>query len=106
MPEQDIVYQAIANHTRRTILTMLQAGPKGVTEIAGGFAVSQPAVSQQLQILLRASLVKAEVVGRERIYRIDPAALRPVQDWITHMVADPVGQVWALKGKRRVAKGE
>ena len=85
---------------------MLQAGPKGVTEIASRFTVSQPAISQQLQILLKASLVKADIMGRERIYRINPDGLRPVQGWITRVIADPAGHVWAFKGKRRNEKGE
>ena len=104
--DQDIVYQAIAHHTRRAILNMLQTGPKGVTEIASRFTVSQPAISQQLRILSKASLVRADIMGRERIYRINPAGLRPVQDWLTHVVADPAGHVWALRGKRRNEKGE
>lgn len=104
--EQDIVYQAIAHHTRRAILNMLHSGPKGVTEIANRFTVSQPAISQQLRVLLDASLVTAETIGRERIYRINPGRLRPVHDWITRTIADPAGHVWAFKAKNRIKKGD
>ena len=104
--QNDIVYHAIAHHTRRAILNMLQTGPKGVTEIAGRFTVSQPAISQQLGILLRASLVTAENMGRERIYRINREGLRPIHDWITRVVADPTGHVWAFKSKRSTEKGD
>jgi len=103
---QDVVYHAIAHHTRRAILDMLQTGPKGVTEIAGRFTVSQSAISQQLRVLLEASLVTADITGRERIYRINPRGFRPVHDWITRVFSDPAGHVWALKTKRRSEKGE
>jgi len=103
--EQDVVYQAIAHHTRRAILNLLQTGPKGVSEIAGRFPISQPAVSQQLRVLLKASLVTADTVGRERIYRINPGRIRHVHDWISRAIADPSGHVWAFKAKSRIEKG-
>src|SRR5262249_11914597 len=54
---------------------------------------------------LKASLVTAETVGRERIYRVNPGRLHPVHDWISRAIADPSGHVWAFKAKSRIEKG-
>ena len=80
----DVVYQAIASHTRRAILEMLADGPQPATEIASRFTMSQPAVSQQLQVLLRASLVRAEARGRQRIYSLEAGRLQEVFHWVEH----------------------
>ncbi len=99
-PEVDLIYQAIANATRREILNFLRDGPKPVAEIADRFTVSQPAISQQLGILLKACLVRAETRGRQRIYRATPNPLREVRNWISRAVADPTGHVIVFRGKR------
>ena len=82
--EVDIVYQAIANHTRRAILELLEEGPRPANEIASRFTMSQPAVSQQLQVLLRASLVRSEARGRQRIYSVEAGRLQEVFYWVEH----------------------
>jgi DNA-binding transcriptional ArsR family regulator len=82
--EADILYQAIANHTRRAILELLADGPRPASEIASRFTVSQPAVSQQLQVLLRASLVRTEARGRQRIYSLEAGRLQEVFYWVEH----------------------
>jgi DNA-binding transcriptional ArsR family regulator len=76
-----------------------------VTEIASRFTVSQPAISQQLGVLLKASLVTADTVGRQHIYRINPAGLRPVHNWVLRTIADPAGHVWSFKPKPQTKKG-
>ena len=103
--ELDVVYQAIAHHTRREILLLLQDGPKPVMEIADHFPISQPAVSQQLGVLLRASLVQAETNGRQRFYRLNPGPLLEVQKWVTRAVTDPAGHVWVFRKKSPEQKG-
>jgi DNA-binding transcriptional ArsR family regulator len=82
--EADVVYHAIANQTRRAILELLESGPKPATEIASRFTLSQPAISQQLQVLLKASLVRAESSGRQRIYHLEAGRLRDVYAWVEH----------------------
>ena len=52
--------------------------------IAGHFEMSRPAVSQHLRILLEAGLVLEQRHGRERRYRLVPARLAPVRDWLAH----------------------
>jgi DNA-binding transcriptional ArsR family regulator len=63
MPEVD-VFAALANPVRREILMSLRRGPRGVSELARGFEIGRPAVSEHLQVLRRAGLVRDEQRGR------------------------------------------
>ncbi|MDE3198433.1 MAG: winged helix-turn-helix transcriptional regulator [Acidobacteriota bacterium] len=85
----DLVYQAIAHQTRREIITFLREGPKAASEIAARFSVSQAAISQHLRILLKASLLHVETIGRKRLYSSNPSSLEAVRSWIARVVASP-----------------
>ena len=76
------VYRAIADPTRRAILDRLRAGPAPVNALADDFAQSRPAVSKHLKVLRDARLVSEQRVGRERLYRLEPAPLQKVAGWI------------------------
>src|SRR6478752_1517351 len=73
---------AIADPVRREILVLLHGGAEPAGEIARRFAISRPAVSRHLRVLREAGLVRDELVGRQRIYSIDPAPLREIAVWI------------------------
>lgn len=60
----------------------LSRGPASVSELAQPLPMSLPAVVQHLQVLEATGLVRSEKVGRVRTCRIEPAALRPVEQWI------------------------
>ncbi len=81
MPEVD-VFSALANPIRREILVQLRRGPRGVSELATRFEVGRPAVSEHLQVLRKAKLVREEARGRERFYHLDPRPLADVEDWV------------------------
>jgi DNA-binding transcriptional ArsR family regulator len=81
--EQD-VFGAISHPARRQMLDLLLDADRSVNTIAGHFEMSRPAVSQHLRILLDAGLVTEQRHGRERRYRLVPARLSPVRDWIAH----------------------
>ncbi|MFO0761523.1 MAG: metalloregulator ArsR/SmtB family transcription factor [Byssovorax sp.] len=81
MPEVD-VFSALANPVRREILMQLRRGPRAVTDLASGFAIGRPAVSEHLQVLRRARLVREEPRGRERYYHLDPRPLGEVEVWL------------------------
>ena len=66
------------------MLDLLAEADRSVNDIAGHFEMSRPAVSQHLRILLDAGLVTEQRHGRERRYRLVPARLAPVRDWIAH----------------------
>lgn len=78
------VFEAISSPARRRILDLLVEGDQPVKEIAGHFAMSRPAISQHLRILLLAGLVSEQRQGREHHYRLVPERLGPVRDWIAH----------------------
>jgi DNA-binding transcriptional ArsR family regulator len=81
MPDVD-VFSAIANPVRREILIQLRRGPRSVNDLAGGFELSRPAVSEHLQVLRKARLIREEPRGRERYYHLDPRPLTEVDDWL------------------------
>src|SRR6516164_11228628 len=77
-------FAALADPTRRAILARLALGETSVTELAKPFAMSLPAVSKHLKVLERAGLI---VRGREaqwRPCRIEPRALKDIDDWLEH----------------------
>ena len=78
------VFRAIADPTRRGLLDRLRHGPSAVGPLAAKFDLTLPAVSQHLKILRDADLVREQRDGRQRVYRLHPAPLREVLDWIAH----------------------
>jgi DNA-binding transcriptional ArsR family regulator len=76
------VFNAIAEAHRREILDVLVAGEKPVGAIVDELAISQPQVSKHLRVLSEVGLVRCRAVGRRRLYRLNPAYLRPVGDWV------------------------
>jgi DNA-binding transcriptional ArsR family regulator len=81
MAEVD-VFSALANPVRREILLQLRRGPRGVSDLASGFDLGRPAISEHLQVLRKARLVREEPRGRERYYHLDPRPLAEVDAWL------------------------
>ena len=88
MPSADDVFSALANPVRREILVRLQLGPRAASELARGFEIGRPAVSEHLQILRKARLVRDESRGRERYYHLDPRPLSEVEMWMASFPAE------------------
>jgi DNA-binding transcriptional ArsR family regulator len=78
------VFNAISHRARRQMLDLLSETERPVGDIAAHFAMSRPAVSQHLRVLLDAGLVTEQRHGRERRYRLVPDRLGEVRDWIAH----------------------
>ncbi len=76
------VFNAIAEAHRRDILDALITGEKAVGEIVNGLPMSQPQVSKHLRVLSEVGLVRCRSEGRRRLYRLEPARLRPLQEWL------------------------
>lgn len=76
------VFAVLANPVRREILTLLRDGPRAVNDLAGHFALGRPAVSEHLQVLRRAGLVREERRGQHRYYHLDAEPLAQVDDWL------------------------
>jgi DNA-binding transcriptional ArsR family regulator len=76
------VFNAIADPTRRAILDLLQESERAVADLLQAIRATPSALSQHLAVLRRAGLVSVTRRGRHRLYRIEPAPLREVADWI------------------------
>jgi DNA-binding transcriptional ArsR family regulator len=79
----DRLFQALADPTRRGMVDRLSRGPASVSALAKPLRMSLPAVMQHLQVLEASGLVRSEKVGRVRTCRLEPKALRTVEQWIT-----------------------
>ena len=77
-------FAALADPTRRAILARLALGETSVKELAEPFAMSLPAVSKHLKVLERAGLIARGREAQRRPCRIEPGALKPVDDWLEH----------------------
>ncbi|MGW3243056.1 ArsR/SmtB family transcription factor [Streptomyces sp. NPDC001070] len=76
------VFSALANPVRRRLLESLRDGPRAVNDLAGRFELSRPAVSEHLQVLRQAGLVREEPRGRQRFYHLEPEPLAEVGEWL------------------------
>lgn len=82
-PPLDLVFHALADPSRRSMVERLSRGPASVSALAKPLAMSLPAVMQHLQVLEASGLVHSEKVGRVRTCRIEPRALGTAEQWIT-----------------------
>jgi DNA-binding transcriptional ArsR family regulator len=87
MADQDAVFRALADPSRRAIFQRLAKSELPVKELTARFDISQPAVSQHLAALRAAGLVAERREGRHVYYRAEPRGLRPLIDWIGHYQA-------------------
>ncbi len=73
-------WSALADGTRRAIVSRLAEGPQAVGQLAAQLPVTRSAVSQHLKILKDAGLVSEHPVGTRRIYRLNPTAVAALRD--------------------------
>jgi DNA-binding transcriptional ArsR family regulator len=78
----DAVFAALADPTRRAILSRLAAGEASVNEIAAPFAMSQPAVSKHLRVLQRAGLIERDVDQQRRPARLKAEPMAAAVSWL------------------------
>lgn len=76
------IFAVLANPVRRRILELLLRGPCTVNALVVEFELHRPAVSEHLQVLREARLVRDERRGRERYYRVEPSRLMEVHEWL------------------------
>jgi DNA-binding transcriptional ArsR family regulator len=77
-------FNAVAEPRRRQILDALADGERSVNELVAEIPVSQPQVSKHLRVLKEVGLVRSRAAGRQRLYRVEPMALKPIHDWLEH----------------------
>jgi DNA-binding transcriptional ArsR family regulator len=85
----DVMFAALADPTRRSIVAHLTNGEATVNELAEPFAMSVQAVSKHIQVLERAGLISRSRRRQTRPCRLEPDALRAATNWI-----DEQRQVW------------
>ncbi|ETW10733.1 ArsR family transcriptional regulator [Roseivivax marinus] len=78
----DLVFSALADPTRRRILTLLLEDDMAVTDVAAAFDISLAGVSKHLAILAQAGLISQEKRGRLRWCQLEPDALRAASVWM------------------------
>jgi DNA-binding transcriptional ArsR family regulator len=78
----DLMYAALADGSRRSIVDRLSRGPATVKELAAPLTMSLPAVLQHLRVLEESGLVSSAKAGRVRTCRLQPAALQAAEQWI------------------------
>ena len=80
----DLVFRALGDRTRRTLLAHLARRPAMITELAKPFGMSFPAVSRHIRVLERAKLVQRTIEGRVHRCSLRAEPLKEVQMWIAH----------------------
>jgi DNA-binding transcriptional ArsR family regulator len=82
-------FAALADDTRIRIVELLAEQDRSVGDLVARFSISQPAVSRHLRLLRESGVVTAHASGKQRIYRLSPAALSEVSSW-----ADRCRRTW------------
>jgi len=88
-------FNAVAEPRRRQILDVIAAGELSVTDLVRRLGLPQPLVSKHLRVLRETGLVVARDDGRQRLYRLNGPALKPVYDWVRHFE-----QLWSERFAR------
>jgi DNA-binding transcriptional ArsR family regulator len=75
-------FNAVAEPRRREILDLLAAGERPVNELVQRLGLAQPQVSKHLRVLREVGAVDVRDAGRQRLYRVNGHALKPIHDWV------------------------
>jgi DNA-binding transcriptional ArsR family regulator len=75
-------FNAVAEPRRREILDVLNGGERSVNELVEALGLAQPQVSKHLRVLREVGVVDVREDGRQRLYRLNGAALKPIHDWV------------------------
>jgi DNA-binding transcriptional ArsR family regulator len=77
-------FNAVAEPRRRKILDLLTQGERPVNDLVALLGVAQPQVSKHLRVLREVGLVNARDDGRQRMYSLNGAPLKPIHDWVSN----------------------
>lgn len=84
----DGAFAALADPTRRAIVSRLCEGPKSVSELSRPFDMALPSLLKHVRVLEQSGLVSSEKTGRVRTCRIEPQALQAAESWINRHVTE------------------
>jgi len=88
-------FNAVAEPRRREILDALAAGERSVNDLVRLLGLAQPQVSKHLRVLREVGAVDVRQAGRQRLYRLNGQALKPIHDWVK-----PYEQSWSERFDR------
>lgn len=83
MAQLNLVFQALADPTRRAVVERLSRGPSATSELAQPFKMALPSFLQHLDVLQKCGLVRSQKSGRVRTYELAPNTLKAAEDWMT-----------------------
>ncbi|MEX0360951.1 MAG: ArsR/SmtB family transcription factor, partial [Allomuricauda sp.] len=89
------VFQAIADPTRRTIITLVAFQAMTPSAIAGNFDAARQTISKHIQILTECNILEQEQIGREIHYRLNPDGMKEIADFI-----EPFRKFWDSRFNR------
>jgi DNA-binding transcriptional ArsR family regulator len=75
-------FNAVAEPRRRQILDVLADGERPVNDLVRALGLAQPQVSKHLRVLREVGAVDVREQGRQRLYRLNGQALKPIHDWV------------------------
>ncbi|MGH3066519.1 MAG: ArsR/SmtB family transcription factor [Gaiellaceae bacterium] len=75
-------FNAVAEPRRRQILDVLAGGEHPVNDLVVRLGLAQPQVSKHLRVLREVGAVEVREAGRQRLYRLNGHALKPIHDWV------------------------
>ena len=75
-------FNAVAEPRRRDIVDVLARGERPVNDLVGLLGLTQPQVSKHLRVLREVGVVDVREDGRQRLYRLNGRALKPIHDWV------------------------
>jgi DNA-binding transcriptional ArsR family regulator len=75
-------FNAVAEPRRRQIVDLLAGGERPVNDLVESLGVAQPQVSKHLRVLREVGVVVVREEGRQRLYRLNGSALKPIHDWV------------------------
>jgi DNA-binding transcriptional ArsR family regulator len=77
-------FNAVAEPRRRQILDLLAGGERPVNDLVEALSLAQPQVSKHLRVLREVGVVAVREDGRQRLYRLNGSALKPIHDWVSN----------------------
>src|ERR687887_1457667 len=83
-------FNAVAEPRRREILDALVDGERPVNDLVRALGLGQPQVSKHLRVLREVGAVEVREAGRQRLYRLNARALKPIHDWVA-----PYERAWS-----------
>lgn len=89
------VFQAIADPTRREIISLIANKTLNLNAIAESFDISRPAISQHIKILAECGIVVIDQKGRERYCYVQPQKIKEIDDWLA-----PFRKLWEQRFDR------